>query len=727
MKKFIFLFLYIFSINAHNYLTEYIGYLHPYPQPSSLFEIRCIDTLRAVAIGTGGSIIYTSDGGEHWSIINSGISNNLWSIYFSDKSTGWICGDEGIILKTIDTCKTWKVINTNLPNDASLSAICFSDNTFGWIGSGYSGFTMGKDIYARTTDGGNSWIYEEKYLELYSFCKASIGLGRESTGFVVKTVDTGKTWYNLSVVAPPARYSRQMLCLVGSNFAYLHTTDTTGGILLKTRDCGLSWEKINNRYSTFSLYFPDARKGFGGTKGWDSSVIPAIYGTAIQCTNDSGRTWNKVVLPEIDGSTEFTSFHGVDTTHVIAVGATGAIAYTKDGGKTWGHNNVITRKSLYAVYFTDSNHGWASGESQTVIRTADGGKTWKKSVIKDMWGFPGQLFFFNNLHGIAFSYGNVPELWETFDSGITWNKKSNIPTIGATKGDYFDSNTIAITGDTTGCVVLSSNGGTSWNVVQVEQGAQKRITSVTYQNSKTLFATGLQGIYKSTDGGQQWSLKNSIGNISEFTCVKVLTNGYGYAATYHGEIYKTQDHGKTWIGLGIPFECDIAYLSVTDSQICCFPGLAYGLYGMAFYTIDGGKTWKKANYPAHTSWANGIFALGRTDWVIAHAFGGVSRLTIDTVVTGVKNENINIKNKINNFQLIYVNKALGISFNSQNCGRITVKLFNISGKKVSSYSLVFSSNGLQEFSIPLKHFSKGAYLVSVSEYNFKYNRKIIIH
>ena len=51
---------------------------------------------------SGNQIRYTSDGGQTWTQQNSPENNSLQSIYFVDQNNGWISGDNGTILHTIN-------------------------------------------------------------------------------------------------------------------------------------------------------------------------------------------------------------------------------------------------------------------------------------------------------------------------------------------------------------------------------------------------------------------------------------------------------------------------------------------------------------------------------------------------------------------------------------------------------------------------------------------------
>ena len=58
-------------------------------------------------VGNSGKIINTSNEGTTWSNQNTGVSNNLYSIYFVNTTTGWATGEIGRILKTTNGGSDW--------------------------------------------------------------------------------------------------------------------------------------------------------------------------------------------------------------------------------------------------------------------------------------------------------------------------------------------------------------------------------------------------------------------------------------------------------------------------------------------------------------------------------------------------------------------------------------------------------------------------------------------
>ncbi len=99
--------------------------------------------------GNAGIIKKTTDGGLTWSYQSSGIAATLHGIDFINANEGWASSNSGEIIHTTDGGATWtpQVSTTGYP----LFSIKFSDNQNGWA-CGYIGTIL------RTTNGGETWV-----------------------------------------------------------------------------------------------------------------------------------------------------------------------------------------------------------------------------------------------------------------------------------------------------------------------------------------------------------------------------------------------------------------------------------------------------------------------------------------------------------------------------------------------------------------------------------------
>ena len=60
------------------------------------------------AVGSGGTILKTVDGGKKWRKIASSTTASLSAVFFLDEKQGWIVGANGTILRSHDGGNTWQ-------------------------------------------------------------------------------------------------------------------------------------------------------------------------------------------------------------------------------------------------------------------------------------------------------------------------------------------------------------------------------------------------------------------------------------------------------------------------------------------------------------------------------------------------------------------------------------------------------------------------------------------
>jgi photosystem II stability/assembly factor-like uncharacterized protein len=85
-----------------------------------LNSVYFTDSNTGYAVGTGGTILKTTNGGLNWTPQNSNTSLTLTSVYFPKTDTGYAVGAE-IILKTTDGGENW----TSQTSDFSLRSVYF--------------------------------------------------------------------------------------------------------------------------------------------------------------------------------------------------------------------------------------------------------------------------------------------------------------------------------------------------------------------------------------------------------------------------------------------------------------------------------------------------------------------------------------------------------------------------------------------------------------------------
>jgi len=201
-----------FSYNEHGYVS-FIMYSNDYGKnwqlqaPSTQEHLRDVFFLNnkvGWAVGSGNTIIHTTNGGWFWITDETVGPINYTSIYFTDSLNGWIVGQPqkysiNILLRTTNGGKEWKQQNIEFPS-YSIRKIFFIDSLNGWITG------AGPSYIYRTEDGGKTW--KEKNLnitdQIFSLffidkkegwiCGGSYERGVGSSSMIMHTVDGGENW-----------------------------------------------------------------------------------------------------------------------------------------------------------------------------------------------------------------------------------------------------------------------------------------------------------------------------------------------------------------------------------------------------------------------------------------------------------------------------------------------------------------------------------------------------
>src|SRR5690349_19129945 len=88
--------------------------------------------------GNAGMIKKTIDGGMTWTTQTSGTSQGLTFMYFLDPLRGFAVGDNGTALKTTDGGTTWTLLSTGTSTE-DFRGVYFADANTGYISGGISG------------------------------------------------------------------------------------------------------------------------------------------------------------------------------------------------------------------------------------------------------------------------------------------------------------------------------------------------------------------------------------------------------------------------------------------------------------------------------------------------------------------------------------------------------------------------------------------------------------
>ena len=234
-------------------------------------------------------------------------------------------------------------------------------------------------------------------------------------------------------------------------------------------------------------------------------------------TTDGGATWST----QSSSGPYLWHVTCVDAKHVWAVGPRGVLMRSIDGGRTWQAEQVtgvdMTASGGGGIAFADAEHGWiASGDAVRV--SSDGGATWALQYRHK--GF--------RLRSVACAdaqhvwavgarerpSGEEPVVVATTDGGVNWTSEPVGKASGQTSafGLPPSLSTVACSGslhvwaasDQAGTVVLSRDGGRSWQVRRFS-GALDGYSLAAADAEHLFLTTSGQPVMVSDDGGVTWA------------------------------------------------------------------------------------------------------------------------------------------------------------------------------------------------------------------------------
>ncbi len=129
-------------------------------------------------------------------------------------------------------------------------------------------------------------------------------------------------------------------------------------------------------------------------------------------------------IPLNSGTTKtLWSVDFIDVNTGYAVGDSGTIIKTSDGGENWCLQNSGTSVILRSVFFVNSEVGYAVGNDGVILSTTDGGTTW---IAQESWitDHLNSVWFVDNQTGYAVSEAKPGNTWvhilKTTDGGSFW-------------------------------------------------------------------------------------------------------------------------------------------------------------------------------------------------------------------------------------------------------------------------------------------------------------------
>ena len=450
---------------------------------------------------------------QNWKILQQ---NSPAEITFSNDSIGFICGQKGRILRTMNHGNTWDSIATKTTKD--LHTIIFVNPDSGFVAGDY--------------------------------------------GTILKTSNTGNKWDSIN---SPFKFDVFSIFFLTTKFGFAAGSD---GNIIKTTDGGNSWNQLStnilediNKIMFFNV---------------DTGIAVGNNGTIIK-TVDGGFSWT---LKNADTRSCFIDIYINSKGVAVSSGTGGRIVYSEDFGETWIHSHSLSTSDLRSLSFVNDSIGYAFGDLSTVLHTVDKGKTWA-AISTGTPNYYYDSYFFNDSTGfVVCGDGSILNTNNYCDS---WSKKqfcnftSNADIFTSV---FFTDENVGYVASVNGALKKTINGGATWKNLSINN-----IWNITFATPSEGFALREGDLYKTENAGKTWGLL-----FSKFSATKILfldsLNGYALSIN---SVRKTNNGGNSWVEILKTANDNYNYYCMA------FRTKDTGVVAMAdtvYYTLNGGLTWR---------------------------------------------------------------------------------------------------------------------------------------
>ena len=542
------------------------SFRNPTPQGNSLNSLT-IGSARLVAVGAGGLILTSSDGGNSWQGQSGGIMQALNYVTYDAAKSQYLYGGGFTQIATAPDAPTltW---TTHYPAGANESypGIATDGSRYVAVGGDFS--TKPISAVARiSTDGGLTWttqVHPGVNLALTSVAFGApkfVAVG--PSGTVLNSTD-GTSWgaVTFSPSAPTANFNR----IVFANGTFVAVGN--GGIIYTSTD-GATFTQQTNA-NTNNLFSVARVSGSGGTALWAAVGANATVLTSA----DNGITWSAALAP--GPTTLALNDIQSDGTNVYIVGQAGRILKSTSAASFTAASLTELSFSVQSDYSNTINDViWDATTSQFVavaatgnIHTSPDGMSWTRSASLPALGFIGGVARFGSQF-LAAANAHIA----TSSDGQNWTDPGAIS--GASGFNSIAASASVAVAVGAGGKIFKSSTGTAWTAAASPGSGNTGsvLNRVVYGNGRFMAVGGNNNggtsiVIRTSTDGDSWTTLNP-GTVGQLWGVDYgngiwMAIGSGTSSGGGAFILRSSDNGTTWQRDNLPgatFAYSLRYLN----------------------------------------------------------------------------------------------------------------------------------------------------------------------
>ena len=298
-------------------------------------------------------------------------------------------------------------------------------------------------------------------------------------------------------------------------------------------------------------------------------------GVCAVSSDDGGKTWKQGPVTSLPHAAARLAASPVNGQRAWLAAYEAGVYRTDDGGSTWTHLESYPTDYAHSVLADSSEPDavFVGSEPAALFRSSDGGTTWdecagfravpestnwgfhaptRDSHVRDLRVSPGD----SNLLYAGIEVGGVVR---SSDGGSNWQQLPGLDDdihclhLGTDRQQR-------VYAATASAPFRSNSGGDQWEMIN--NGLDRRYTlhiAAALDDADLVLVTVSENarrkspqFYRSTDGGQNWSLVSGLGEGEEAEDMVVAfewdpaSPNEVYAGTDGGQLYHSRDRGETW-------------------------------------------------------------------------------------------------------------------------------------------------------------------------------------
>lgn len=461
----------------------------------------------------------------------------------------------------------------------------------------------------RSEDGGTTWQFINGFSTVHgrvneiAFNPADPSVIYAATDLtcIAKSVDSGLTWdrANEGVESPRRCYD---VVIDPDNPDTVYASNNAG--IYKSENAGDSWTLNNEGLpSSFQLSYlalvpvPDQLPELYATNSFGNEI-------SMFKSTDGGESWNASNAGLPDNGAKYLAH---DRTNNLWYVITPDGPYTSSDGSNWtaagtGHPKDPNQGSLTidpadpAVLFSTN----ASG----IFRTTDGAATWSQQNDGILALTVTEIEFDPGTPGAVYAGTTSGEVWKSDDAGQVWSAVDFGP--DAEVGYIFEIKahpnvpemvyTFGIQGD----LLRTTNGGNDWEEIGLGLGGNPNELSIDPFSIEPILESRIyvggnnQAIHVSLDSGETFTFEDVLDDVRNAYEIAFdpMDSDYLYAALSNEGVARSTDSGQTWslINENIIVEPGIAYFDIDINPNASDQVLLRGNRYL-YRSDDAGDTW----------------------------------------------------------------------------------------------------------------------------------------